>query len=419
MSRRRLRIFRVLLPLAAAVGIGLVVWPQAANAQKAPFTTLQMRQSVGADANFGATERGMLDQYFGKFFFPLFKQPVRSDDLANLRKAYKIIVRDIPKTKGHDYLNKLMLDELKLMITRERNTAIKYNAMLLLGELNESDDSSAIKPLPEAFGMLMTVVALKDRPELDYLKPAALVGLARIAQEGAIPKEKAADVTARMLAIVGTKDPPPGMSGSAHTYLRRRAAHVLAAMSDPGADGSVAKALEAMLSDPQASVVTRCELARYIGMLKYPASASAEVERLAGVLGRQAVEMCDAEVGPVSPAGPQGTGGTQKLASRRRIMYALDSSNAGLEGLYASVERGSETQKFIYALRDPMGSLLKALGELDETKEAEVGTIVTPGIDKIKEVLNAKGIAKGRRDGTGTLVSTGSNEAPARRAGAR
>jgi hypothetical protein len=405
MARRRLRSFRISVPLAAAVAVALAVCPRGAMAQKAPFSTFQIRQAVAADANFGANEQAMIKKYL-EYFFTRFQA---NDDLPGLRKDYLIIVRDIPKTKGHDYLNDLAYNALFKVFTRGKTTAIRYNAMLLLAELNENDKE--ITPLPKAFALLMQVLSLKGRPEFDYLKPAALVGLARVAEVGALPKDQAANVTGIMLQIVAQKDPPPGASSSAHNYLRRRAAQVLALMGSPGADGSVAKALEVMLTDPQASVITKCETARYIGMLKYPPAAAAEVDRLAGLLGHQAVQICDAEIGPVGAAAP---GSTRKVASRRRIMYALDSSEVGLQGLYDSAERGSETQKFISGLRGAMESLLKTLSELDETKEADVATIVGPEIEKIKQMLNARSAAKDRSDrasnSAGALVAAGSNK---------
>lgn len=391
------------MPLAVLVStVVLAVCAERSEAQRPPFTTFQLRQAVLEDGNFGPSQQKMLNEYFESFFFKLFEKPVRSDDLPNLRKQYKIIVRDVPKTKGHDALNALVLGRLRKFLGGNHDTTIKYNAMLLLGELNESDEGRNMKPLPGALALLVYVLAVKDRPELDYLKPAALVGLARFAEEGGIGKDKAAEVTGHLLALVNEKDAPPGRRASVHNYMRRSAAQVLALMGGPGADNSVVKAFEAMLSDPQASVPTRCETARYLGMLKFPPEAKVDVQSLANLLGHQTAEICDAEIARSEEKGQD------KGASRRFFMYVLDSSDAGLQGLYESAERGSDSQKFVYSLREKMSSLLRTLSDLEETKEADVATIVRPEIDKIKELLTAKVAA------TGPLVAADPSQVPAK-----
>jgi hypothetical protein len=61
-----------------------------------------------------------------------------------------------------------------------------------------------------------------------------------------------------------------------------------------------------------------------------------------------------------------------------------------------------------------MESLLKTLSELDETKEADVATIVGPEIEKINQMLNARSAAKDRSDrasnSAGALVAADSNK---------
>jgi hypothetical protein len=388
MGRGRLRKSWICLPLTVLVSMaGLVVCADQPKLERPPFNNLELRQALYGQLGTGEKEK--LDAYL-KYFFKNFLQPAGPDILPELRADYKTLVRNIPKSPAHDYVNNLLLKQCTgMLVDKKYDISLRYNAMLLISDLNE-DDGREAKPLPGAFEIIMKVVGLKTRPDLDFLKPAALVGLARFAEERGIPKERTAEVADAMMSIVNQKDPPAGTSASTHDYLRRNAAHVLALMGSPGADGSVAKAFEAMLTDPQSTVLTRCEMARYIGMLKYPPTAGAELQRLANLLGHQAVEICGAEVGRSNKEGP----------SRRFIMYALDSSANGLEGLYGSAERGSEPQKFIGALRGKLAALLKTLSDLDETKESEVGTTVSPELDKIKALLTAKPAA-------GRLIAAG------------
>lgn len=380
---------------ALASTVCVAVCAEVSMAQRAPFGNLQLRRAIGG--NLGAADKQMLDTYFDKYFFKHFMEPEGPDVLPNLRGHYRTLVRNIEKTPAHDYVNKLVYDRCLGMVGQKKyDTAIRYNAMLLIAELNEDDRT--LKPLPAAFDIIKKVAMMKNRPELDFLTPAALVGLARVAEDGQIPTDQAAEVARAMYALLTQEDPPPYRDAAVHDYLRRSAAQVLARMGNPGQDNAVAKAFEAMLTDPQASVVTRCEMVRYLGMLKYPAAAQADIERLAKLLGRQAAEICDAEVGGKD---------NKKVASRQTIMYALDSSESGLAGLYSSAESGSDVRTLIRELRDVIRPLLRTLSDLDETKESQVATIVGPEIDKLKQLLAERGVAKGV--GGGPLVAAGGN----------
>jgi hypothetical protein len=398
MARARLRTLRSGLSLAVLLALAA-----GANAQapRPPFSNNEMRDAIAGAASPDA--RAKIDKYFDDFFFARFLKPATSEDLPNLRMQYKNLVRGIAKSDAHDYLvEKVMYPKLRGILGSGAPKAIKVNAMLLLGELNEDD--KAIKPAAEPLGLVITVARM-NRPDFEYLKPAALVGLVRVADAGAIPKDKAPDVATAMLAIVNQKDAPPGRSASAHHFVRRSAAQVLALLGSPGPNNSVLAALEGIMADPQSSLVTKCEMARYIGMLKFPPGAKVDVQGLANRIGHQAVELCDQEV---AKAEKQGNDQHAAKASQRVIMYVLESSDAALQGLYETAERGSESQKFIADLKKEIAALLRQVGEVEESRESEVSAIVDAAIEKVKEILLAKPAA------SGPLVAAGAGDEPAK-----
>jgi hypothetical protein len=351
------------------------------------FTTIEIRKIIdNPQRPLDAGDKATLDEFFGKIVFERFKTPTTGDDLPKLRKGYLVVVRGAAKTPGHDYVTRLVFDEMfkivsgRAQVAPKDQVAVRYNAMLLIADLNENDAAGSIKPMPEVFPLLMKV--LNAPPELEYLKSAALIGLARFAEENGIPKERTAEVTEKLLALVNEKDSPPGRSASAHNYLRRGAAKVLAALGSPGPDNSVLLAFEAIAADPTARPLMRCEMARFIGELKVSPDSKVDLQRVANILGHQTVEVCNQELDRAELS--------KRPASRRLIMYALDSSSVALQKLSLAAERGTPAREFIYPLKNKLDSLYGTIGDPDETHDDNVDTVVAAQIVEIKGLLQDK-----------------------------
>jgi hypothetical protein len=356
--------------------VGLVVCAEKARAQKPPYSTFEINKIISANVDLTAQEKKILDEYFDGFFLQLFKKPIRPNDLPNLRnKIFKIVVKNAGKTAAHDYVNKKLLKEMVGILGGSEDKAIKYNAMLMIADFNESDENRNVKPLPEALRYL-TFVAYTDKMEWDYLKPAALIGLARFADEGGIPKDQMAQVTQHLLELVEQRDPPAGRSASAHNFLRRGAACALAAMHSTGPNDSVVKAFEKIAADPKARPTLRCEMARFLGELNYPAGTKVDMKQLANILGHQTVEICQRQL-------DLGRDKDQGATTRRMAMYVVEACTDGLQKLSSS----SDGDKFIYELKQKLDRMHRELDDTEKTKDEAVADLVQTQIGEIKSML--------------------------------
>lgn len=372
MATRGLRNSAVCLPLAILAGVAGVAticqrtWAQSPN---------ELRKILENNAP-SAAELQALDNYFNNFF-KKFKQPKSGDELPKSRKDYGNIVRGIPATTAHKHLNTLVLTELRTILMGRYPRVVKYNAMLMIADLNESDETRSPKPSPDAFKILLQ--ALNAPAEWDYLKPAALVGLARFAEDGGIPKDRTAQVSETLLALVNEKNPQAGRNASTHNFLRRSAARALAAMRSTGPGNSVVKAFEDIAADSKARPTLRCEIARYIGALTYPPEAKVDLQRLANILGHQTVEICRQELDRSKDKGD---------ASRRLVLYVLDSSNEGLQKLSNSAD--GDAKKFIYDLKKKVETLFQDLDNTEKTPDGDVASLVQTEITNIEGTLLPK-----------------------------
>ena len=383
MSQKCLHLLAFRAPFALLLPAICLIAADTAWAQRR-FTTIEIRKIIDNPAPLSAVDKATLDSFFDQVVFPRFRQPTTGDDLPKLRKGYLVVVRGAAKTAGHDYVTRLVLKEMKSIVSGKYPPAVKYNAVLMLADLNDNDEAGKIKPLPEVFPLLMAV--LKFPPEFEYLKSAALIGLSRFAEENGIPKERTVEVTEKLLALVNEKDPPPGRNASAHNYMRRGAAKVLAALGSTGPDNSVLAAFEAIAADPTARPLMRCEMARFIAELKITPESKVDLQQLANILGHQTVEVCKQELDRAVLE--------QRNPSRRMIMYALDSSSVALQKLSSATERGKPARDFIYPLKNKLDALYGTIGDPEETRDDNLDTVLAAQIVEIEGMLLDKQVAE-------------------------
>lgn len=377
--------FRWTFLVLAALTLGLVVGSRAVHAQKGGGVSSTEIRAILSEGTLSASQKSAVTKYFEGTFFPQFVKPGRGsslDDLPRVRKDLRTLCR-VAKGAARDHLNQITLDAMKKNLKGkfdQNDAAIKYNSVLAINDLNVDDT----KPLPAALPVLLDI--LKSPSQKDYLKTAALIGLERFAAADAIPKDKAADVTQALLAIVSEPQPPAGRDATVHTYLRRSAAQVLAAMGSPGPGNNVLNAFEAIVADPAARPSLRCEIAQFIGKLKYPPSAKVDFNRLANLIGHQTVEICKHEVDLANAE--------KRPASRQIIMYALFSSGVGMSGLSKSAGT-SPAKGLIGSISSKLTALYKSLEDVDGTPDDEIASKVTTSLGEIQQLLTDKGAAAG------------------------
>jgi len=150
-------------------------------------------------------------------------------------------------------------------------------------------------------------------------------------------------------------------------------------MHSTGPGNNVVKAFEDIAADSKARPTLRCEIARYIGALTYPPEAKVDLQRLANILGHQTVEICRQELDRSKDKGD---------ASRRLVLYVLDSSNEGLQKLSNSAD--GDAKKFIYDLKKKVETLFQDLDNTEKTPDGDVASRVLTEITNIEGTLLPK-----------------------------
>ena len=357
------------------------------------------KDSVARGQSDFASNRKALDRYYSKYLFPLMTQTkaiprVTTDPLGDLDVHRRTLLMDLKTTKSenfHAYLLKRVYDAMKFVVEKQSyHPAVRYNAMLILGELNQKEEMplglnrSAPDPLRKTLGFLRDQF-LKEN-QLDSLRVAALVGILRHAELDRLREPPSQPLSpavklqlAKMLVpLLEKQTAPPNRSVEGHVWMRRRCVEILAALRLPDKSGAVSSAITGVFDEDGAPADLRRTAAEAIGQIelppKYagnPAELAAKVVNLVLEVSSQELENLDrlqaqtqrstrpnstrqpVDLAPLDVdernydnaarkkrAEPESDEEILLTLSRRRLLVTLISVNKGLSGIQSQV--GSE-----------------------------------------------------------------------------
>jgi hypothetical protein len=268
------------------------------NAEKYRREKTNIQRILRAQVFSGQEEE--FDAYYKNFALARWTIPENYASLPEYRRELRNDLFAAKSGPPYDRLLRMTLNFMTHISGPEYHPAVRFNAMLALGELNIRENPPGSKdpivPLPDALKVLLG--ALKDS-DSDAVKVAALVGLLRHATIAA------ADPQARLafggeavpaLLDLAKSSPPPGRSADGHAWMRAMAIDVLAALRLTGADGSIVTTLAGIAGDKNTPMLTRMAAARAIGALDYQGFAQVAPSKIAGPLGQLAVDACSVEL---------------------------------------------------------------------------------------------------------------------------
>ncbi len=169
----------------------------------------------------------------------------------------------------------------------------------------------------------------------------------------------------------------------------------MTSLGSPGADNSVVKAFEAIIADPDARPSLRCEVAQFLGQLKYPPSAKLDFQSLAGDLGYQSVEICKHEIDAAKVA--------KRVPSRKLLVHAAYSSMVGLEGSDAksglwAAAAGTDNQQAIDGVRSKLKSLLASIEDKDEVPDDTLASVAGGKLSELESALPPRKAGKSGKE---------------------
>ena len=323
-----------------------------------------------------APNQEQFDYYFTQYYFPLLtqtqyvksitsKDPLR--DLArNRRELLDRYVRKTQVPEVHDHLTQLVHENMVKIVQMEFHPAVRYTAMLIIGDLNqreaqqEGDDYTPAVPLLSALSTMIT--ELENPEHTDAVSIAGLIGVLRhveldrfVPEADRISADQQARIFKLAMALASTEQPPEGRSKEAHFWVRRRAIEVLTALDYSEGSQELAVLLDTLISKKEMSLNFRCAAAAAIGRITLSKDFVKDPAAKAAKLGLLAVAACRDEIERLNELKDEeqqlGIGGRRSGAGMMMSEmgdddeFGLNFGGASLEGRQRNPKRSKRKKK--------------------------------------------------------------------------
>ncbi|MBX9790795.1 MAG: hypothetical protein K2Y37_17900 [Pirellulales bacterium] len=185
----------------------------------------------------------LFDNYWKGFFAQLTHWSNR-DLLSEMRLTrFKLVLRNKNNAAQKHLVEDLALPTLKKIVQNKKFSPLaRYNALLMLGDLNEVEPDSAgrgSKALPAALPILAEFLDTKKYPisdSNDALRVAALVGIQGHLERGGLAEDQVRLVRPALEALARQERAPKGRDPEVHGFMQARAQSVMSAL-DRGVAG--------------------------------------------------------------------------------------------------------------------------------------------------------------------------------------
>lgn len=237
-------------------------------------------QALRNPAGFGADKQAVED-YLTKYFFramTLYDADSLSDLAKNRERLFKSFIGGTANSNSQQELIVLTLKVAKVLTQGNFHPAVRYNAVLMLGELDRqlATNTTPPVPLPDATAALLEVIEQdtfgKDEvPVPESVKLGALIGLERHTRYGIDP-QYADRLTQDMLKVIADREAPEDIDQDVHDWLRGTAARVLVNHYAKNPTPAIQAALTAMIADDKMGLDDRCLVVGSLSNVAYPKS---------------------------------------------------------------------------------------------------------------------------------------------------
>ncbi len=225
-----------------------------------------------------------IDAYYVKYFFPTMTRYAPSDleNLADYREDLLEALRDSTVPTAQKYLTGLALKACWSLARGDYHPAVRYNAALILGLLDQRYAQVANSPVPlaKATDALLQIIErdtfqMRDKkvPVPTSTKVAAWLGLERHARFG-MDSKYAPRVASAALATIEDQQPDTEVEPAVQHWMQCLVAGVLAYQFSDGPPPQIQAALMGLISADRLSLDDRCRVAKLVSRIEY---ATAEV----------------------------------------------------------------------------------------------------------------------------------------------
>lgn len=304
----------------------------------------QVRRYLLSDEALPEADQNIVKGWFYIHEFRVLTQtsPKELEQLPELRfDFFKQWIKPIRNSTNRKMMIDLTLGAMQQVVLNKFHPVVQYNAMLIIGELNEQEDvrvgGTANWRTPEPYSAALPFII--DRVENvnspDPVRVAALVSLLRHlewephrSRESPIPAGTRTQLINTLLKLADMKSPPATRSVEGQLWMRRRAVEGLGLASVTTAQPEVVTAIEKILKDNTEPLQLRFAAALALGRSNVPAGYKIDPSELARTLGSLAATGIKSEFDRLDKM--------DKLEAERREVY----SSLGEAGAPGSVPGG-------------------------------------------------------------------------------
>ena len=256
----------------------------------------------------------IFDGYYASYLFPQWTQTTEANLNLLPKERDKFVKNSLELSAKNPAAHSRLVDLTHLKLSEiaqdpEFHPAVRYNAILIVGLLNETEPNrgTGVKQMPEPYIKALTTLMeeLKKPGNNEAVRVGALLGVTRHLEwdnskpAGAgnkIPPAMRTDAITELTSIVSTKVPPKGRSVEGQTWLRRRALEALGHAYALKVEPDFAKLLSGIITDDAEPISLRCTAADVMAHVDFPAGSAPPIPSTAKDLGYLALFACNSEL---------------------------------------------------------------------------------------------------------------------------
>lgn len=274
---------------------------------------------------------------------------------------------------------------------RDFHPAVKYNAMLIVGNLNDTQRKGRrpAVPMRRVFEPLLDVAEQSNRKWPDYLRVAALIGVKRHSQLTQLTAPGKDRIAGSMWKILG-EPRPADRSADGDVWIRRLAVEVFGILETAGKENSVTNKLSELVAEEAAGLSLRTAAANAMGKIQMDVAPDGGTKAVATNLGNLAVALCHRELG-------QGESPSKKrlLTGLSAVQLALAGAPATTEGETARKPTGlapvaeGEDAIFVKQLHASVGQIVSSVANPD-TGDGNLGAAIKRSIKQLETTVQGE-----------------------------
>ena len=271
----------------------------------------------------GVEQTDDFDKFYTSYFLARWSLQNDVRNLHRYRQELSLHLRSARNGEVHDHLNALVFDFMNRLIAGDFHPAVQINAMLMIGELNQTEQIGREAAVPSPETMKMLLKASEDAKLSDGLRAAAMIGILRHATASIQDDDARKSLGAAMLRLAAA-ELPTGAAAPGRAWIRAQAIETLGALGSVGENNAVFKTLLDAVADAKLPLSVRIAAANSLGNLDYSSAGGINPSEAATALGQLAADACANELQLAKDSGG--------AVSRRRLVLCLDAVIAAIVG---------------------------------------------------------------------------------------